>query len=419
MAMRAALALAALLLAAGGIAHADVPLERPGRVEILPEPLGPHWVWVADILLQRSALLDLDRGRFLGMISTGYGSQVAVFPTRRREFYLPETYYARGSRGARTDVVTVYDAVSLAPVTEVEIPPKRAMNVLPSGNAALSDDDRFLAVFNMTPATSLSIVDVEKRSFVGEIATPGCSLVYAAGPRRFAMLCADGSLLSVALDEEGRELEKSRSQPFFDPQKDPVTEKAVRFGDQWIFVSFEGFVHTLDVSGPKPRFGEVWSLLSQEEREASWRIGGGQHLAVHQPTGRLYSLMHRGGPDTHKESGLELWIYDLATRTRVQRLELHHPGLAILTESLEFGKSWFWPFNRLSDWLLDSVVPNPGLQHVQVTQDDEPLLVTGTLIGGSLAVYDALSGRFLRRVAAGNVSTNALQAPWGGRGQAR
>ena len=39
-----------------------------------------------------------------------------------------------------------------------------------------------------------------------------------------------------------------------------------------------------------------------------------QHLAVHQKSGRLYSLMHQGGPDTHKEPGTELWIYDLARR---------------------------------------------------------------------------------------------------------
>ena len=222
----------------------------------------------------------------------------------------------------------------------------------------------------------------------------------------------------MTLDEAGRESEKVRSAPFFDPQTDPVTEKAVRFGDQWIFVSFEGFVHPVDVAGPEPRFGQVWSLLDEGDRERSWRIGGGQHLALHRSTGRLYSLMHRGGTGSHKQPGLELWIYDLATRTRVQRLELRHPGLAFLTESLEFGKSWIWPFNRLSDWMLDTVVPNPGLDHVQVTQDENPLLVTGTLFGGSLGVYDALSGRFLRRIAAGGVSTSLLQAPWAGSGAA-
>ncbi|MEE9609578.1 MAG: amine dehydrogenase large subunit [Myxococcota bacterium] len=417
--MRRLMGAAVLLVLAAGLLHAEVPIERPGRVERVPEPLGPHWVWASDVLLRRSALLDLDRGAFVGMISTGYLSPWAAFARSRREFYLPETYYSRGSRGVRTDVVTIYDATSLAPAGEVVIPPKRAINVLPSANAALSDDDRFLAVFNMTPATSLSVVDLERREFAGEITTPGCSLVYAAGPRRFLTICADGSLLTVTLDERGREASKRRSEPFFDPEADPVTEKAVRYGDLWLFVSFEGYVHPVDVSGDEPRAGERWSLIDDEGRRRSWRVGGSQHLAVHEPTGRLYSLMHRGGADTHKSPGFELWVYDLETRQRIQRIALRHPGLAFLSETVAFGQSWIWPFHRLWDFLLDHVVPNPGLNQVQVTQDDAPLLITGSRFGGSLAVYDALSGEFLRRVSSGNLTIHALQAPWGGRGQVR
>ncbi len=73
--MPRAAAVVLLLALAGAAAQGEVPVERTGRVETLPSPLGAHWVFVADILLQRSALLDLDRGGFLGMISTGYGSQ--------------------------------------------------------------------------------------------------------------------------------------------------------------------------------------------------------------------------------------------------------------------------------------------------------------------------------------------------------
>lgn len=394
-------------------ARADVAIEQTGRSETLPETPRSHWIWIADLLLRRSALLDLDRGTFLGMISTGFLSPAAVFPRSRSEFYLPETYYSRGSRGTRTDTVTIYDANSLAPSGEVVIPPKRAMNVLPSANAALSDDDRFLAVFNMTPATSLSIVDVERRQFVEEIATPGCSLVYAAGPRRFLMLCGDGSFLTVSLGADGRQESKVREAAFFDPQADPVTEKAVRYRDRWLFVSFEGFVHPIDVSGEVLRAEEVWSLFDDEDRRSSWRIGGSQHLAVHEASGRLFSLVHRGGADTHKEPGTELWVYDLETRTRIQRIQLHHPGFSYLGETLEFGQSWVWPFHRISGWLLDHVVPSPGLSQVQVTQDDEPLLITASLFSGSLAVYDGLTGRFLRRLSSGNFTAHSIQAPWG------
>ena len=69
--IRSAVLLALALVLAGAATRADVAIERPGRTERLAAPPHPHWVWVADVLLRRSALLDLDRGAFLGMVSTG------------------------------------------------------------------------------------------------------------------------------------------------------------------------------------------------------------------------------------------------------------------------------------------------------------------------------------------------------------
>src|SRR4030095_8523753 len=120
----------------------------------------------------------------------------------------------------------------LGPLCEIPIPPKRAEYYPGNAANALSDDGRFLAVFNLTPMTSLSIVDVRARRFVTEVPTPGCSLVYAAGPRRFFMLCANGEALIVTLDDAGT-ASVSRSASFFDAQKDPLTEKAVRRANEW------------------------------------------------------------------------------------------------------------------------------------------------------------------------------------------
>ena len=99
----------------------------------------------------------------------------------------------------------------------------------------------------------------------------------------------------------------------------------MRYGNQWLFVSFDGKVYPVDVSGPEITFGAPWPLLTDADR-AEWRIGGLQHLAVHQRTGRLYSLMHRGGADTHKESGEEIWIYDLQSQQRVRAHQARQPG---------------------------------------------------------------------------------------------
>jgi len=381
---------------------AEVPVEPVGKSEVLPRAFDPHWVWASDGLIERLNLVDADDGRFLGQIDSGWGMPGILFSPAKGELYVPETYFSRGTRGERSDVTTVYDATSLAPVAEVAMPPKRAINPLPTGNAALSDDERFLAVFNMDPATSLSIVDTATRSLAAEIPTPGCSLAYAAGPRRFAALCADGALLAIDLDDAGQLARRTRSAPFFDPEADPVTEKAVRWGNRWLFVSFEGWVHEVDLAGDEPRFETPWSLLDERDREQSWRIGGLQHLALHQSSGRLFSLVHRGGPDTHKDAGTEIWVYDLATRERVQRIEAHNPGPSVMGYPLQFGPDWLYRF------ALDTLMPAIGVDMIAVTQDDAPLLVTGAMYTAGLCVYDARSGELLRRIFTGGMTAQVL-----------
>src|SRR5213593_482508 len=223
-----------LWLAASGVAGAGPQPETVGKVVALPARPGPHWFWLSDILLHRTALFDADAGELLATLSSGTGGVgfviAPLFAPDHREVYLAETYYSRGVRGERTDVVTVYDAATLLPLDEIGIPPKRAEYFPGVAANALSDDGRFMAVFNLTPSQSLSIVDVKARRFAAEIGTPGCSLVYAAGDRRFLMLCADGAALRIALDDEGQAKSVERTRPFFDPQKDPITEKAVRRG---------------------------------------------------------------------------------------------------------------------------------------------------------------------------------------------
>jgi methylamine dehydrogenase heavy chain len=409
----AAGALIALLAAVP--APADVQPEPMGQVERLAQPFHAHWVWVSDLVLERAALIDLDSGRFLGLVNGGYGTIMPLFPAHRAEIYIPATYFSRRNHGDRTDVLEIYDAPTLSFVAEVPVPPQRATNAVAQGHAALSDDDRFVALFNWTTGQSLSIVDVAQRRFAGEIKTPGCSLVYAAGPRRFISVCGDGALLSVTLDDDGHELSRVRSAPFFDPQADPVTEKAVRAGNQWLFVSFEGMVHPVDVSGPAIRFGEAWTLVTDADRQETWRIGGLQHSAVHVKSGRFYTLMHRGGRDTHKDPGSQVWIFDLASHRRVQRIRLVNPGLTVYGFPLHFGRTWIRPFNHLSDWLLDTFAP-AAVSAIQVTQDDAPRLFTASQFTGSLGVYDAMSGGFLGRVEPTGWTTDVLLAPWDGKG---
>jgi methylamine dehydrogenase heavy chain len=398
------MALAALWLVAGA-ARAEFVPEVVGQVATLPAP-GPHWIWVADLLLRRAALLDTDTGTFLGMLSSSVGPIAPFVSPASGLIYLPETYYSRGSRGVRTDVVTVYDPKTLAPRGEVVIPPKRADIVHGAGLATLLDDRRFAAVFNLTPATSVSVVDTAELRFAGEFETPGCSLVYAAGPRRVAMLCADGSLLLVSLDERGAEASRFRSAVFFDPEKDPLIEKPARSGSTWYFVSFDGIVHEVDLAGETPRFGEPWSLFTAQEREDSWRFGGTQPLALHESTGRLYALVHQGGPDGHKEPGSVVAVFDTAKRERVQTIAIGNLVAAFLASRMQLGEATW------GAWILGAIVPNAGADRIAVTQDAAPRLILVSDEGGTVGVHDALSGALLRNINDVGLYPGVISAPW-------
>lgn len=393
----------------GGAARADDGAEAIGTVLSLPARPGPHQVWVSDLVLQRTALFDADTGGMLGMLSAGAGIVAPVFSPDQREIYLPETYYARGTRGERSDVVTVYDARSLLPGDEITLPPKRANYASGVAANALSDDGRFLAIFNLTPGTSLSIVDMARRSVSAEIVTPGCSAVYAAGPRRFFMLCGDGAVLVVTLDEDGHERSATRTQPFFDVNADPVMEKAARAGDRWIFVSFLGLVHAVDVSGETFRFEAPWPLLPEAERTSDWRVGGAQPITVHAATGRLYTLMHEGGAGTHKQAGTEVWVYDLARRERLQRIPLASHLAALLRGPLGLRDDGF--AGRLAIRALYALLPNPGADRILVTQDDAPLLLSTSTFPSTLVVHDGQTGAFLRDVSEIGVAGGLIVTP--------
>jgi methylamine dehydrogenase heavy chain len=394
-------------------ARADDVAEPVGQVVTLPDQPRPHWFWLGDVLLHRTALFDGDSGQLLGTIAAGSpGVGFAIYPLfapDRSKIYIPESYFSRGVRGERSDVVTVYDAKTLMPQSEIAIPPKRAEYFPGVAPNALSDDGRFIAVFNATPAQSLSIVDVQAQQTTAELQTPGCSLVYAAGARRFFMLCADGTALVVTLDESGQQLSAARTARFFDAEKDPVFESAGRSGNVWTFASFEGQVHTIDVSGDTAVFGEPWSLFGDAERKEQWRLGGGQPLALQAKTGRLFVLVHQGGVDTHKNAGSEIWVYDVARHQRALRIPVINPLASFLRGQMRIGHER--TRDRIVSWLLDHVLPNLGAESVLVTQDADPVLVVMAMVPPAVTIHDASTGALLREVAEPGLSGSVLVAP--------
>jgi methylamine dehydrogenase heavy chain len=363
-------ALAALVLSsAAGLVRAELPPELGhGPVAAtLSMPPSKHWVWVNDFVFPHMAdgmayLVDGDTGRYLGTLSTGYGYEHVVLPRDGKIIYSPETYFSRGTRGKRTDVVTLYDPATLSPVDEIAIPPKRSSNLPMISNAVFTDDDRFLLIYNFNPGQSLTLIDTKTRKFVREIETPGCALAYPTGPRSLFSVCGDGSLLLISLNEAGVAQQK-RSEPLLAMGEDPVAEKAVRIGRTWYFVSFEGRVFPIEADAERAVAGTGWWLASDAERKAGWRPGGVQPFAVNVSNAHFYAVMHPGTLSTHKDPGKDIWVFDVNTRARIQQLSLKSLSSAI-----------------------------------QISTDDHPLLFSIFIDAPDLDIYDAASGRLLRTV---------------------
>ena len=361
-------------------AWAQLPTDAEGVVEKLPQPTA-HWVWVNDMAFfafpdGKAFLVDGDSGRMLGMLSTGYSFTAVLVPKTRAVIYAPETYFSRGTRGTRTDVVSIYDATQLLPVGEIEIPPKRASVMPMPGAQALTDDDRFLLIYNFTPAQSVTVVDTQSRKFVGEIETAGCALAYPTGPRSFFSICGDGALLETTLTDAGTLARHERTAELIDVLKDPLSEKGVRRGDTWLFASFEGVLHPLRMTAAGVKAQPTWSLFNPAELAQHWRTGGLQHLAVHGASGRLFAVVHQGGPETHKEPGEQVWVYDLASRKRVQTITAR---------------------NKVGS--------------IQVSQDSQPLLFACSIESNRLDIYDATSGKYLRTVEPLGLTPTVLVLP--------
>ncbi len=120
----------------------------------------------------------------------------------------------------------------------------------------------------------------------------------------------------------------------------------------------------------------AWWLTSEAERKAGWRPGGVQQLAVNGAKSRLYAIMHRGGIETHKDPGKDVWVFDVSTRQRVQQIALKSLASSI-----------------------------------QLSNDAQPLLYSILIDDPNLDIYDAAAGKLLRSVAHVGTSPTLMVTP--------
>jgi len=367
-----------LILLAASSAFGQIQPEPTGVIETLPDSYPPHWILLQDgaffhMLNGKIIVVDADSDdpeqRVKGMVDASFIAQFYQAKSRP-EMYIAESFFARGSRGERTDVISIVDKTSLTQTGEIVIPPKRISGMPTNYHLQAVDDESILLAYNFTPATSVSVVDIVNREFLTEIPIPGCSLVYPMAGRAFASLCTDGSMLGVRLDGEGNQASTSRTDVFFDANNDPVMEKPALIDGVAYFPTFLGRVIPVDLSGDSPEVGDEWSLIG--EGDEGWRPGGLQVTGA-DAAGRLYVLMHPEGYEgSHKDPGIEIWVFDVESRSRIDRIALELPAIT-------FG----------------------------LTNDDAPLLIT-TNINLEVDVYDIGSGDYLRTLSGTGAQTPFL-----------
>jgi methylamine dehydrogenase heavy chain len=250
-----------------------------------------------------------------------FGSLIPVLS--RREVLTSETFYSRLTRGERTDVLTIWDAATLQPKGEVVLPGgKRGLVAPQQAEIATTNGGNTALVWNFTPASSVTVVDLDARKVLSEVDTAGCSLVYPTGRIGFYSLCADGTLLSTQLDAAGNVLGRERSAAFNSIDDNALFLKRTTINGIDYFVSFLGSVQPIDIRGGFAKLLPAWKLVTDSETNAGWRPSG-RALTANDASGRLYVLMKPDSREgSHKDGGTEVWVFDPVKGTRVQRIVL-------------------------------------------------------------------------------------------------
>ena len=297
-------------------------------------PMSPHRLWLVELYSGQMQIIDADTGDTLGSMYSASLSNFASGPAHSH-VYVAETVWSKGNRGARQDLLAVYDGTTLKLLSEITLPGRIYMAPL-SPNFVVTASGTRAYVYNMQPASSVVVVDLKTRKVLKSVDTPGCALVYASADDSFSSLCGNGSLATVS-NLQGAPL-LVRSEPFFDAQNDPVFEESPNDSatGNTLFVTYSGVVHPVKL-GVTPTFSDAWSLTesaglvraSLNTGDLAWRPGGDLPVAVHKATGRMFVLMHAGETWSHKKPGTELWVVDIASRQTIRRMELETPVSAV------------------------------------------------------------------------------------------
>lgn len=336
-------------------------------------PLKPH-----DLILSHFdagvRIIDGDDLKTVAQVYSARYSNFALAPDNKF-LYVAESYWAHGNRGARADLLSVYSTEKLDLVAEIPLP-GRLISDPKTHNFHISADGRYGYVYNFQPASSVVVVDLQKRKVVESVEIPGCGQVLPWGPRGFAALCADGSMAVANADARGK-YTVTRTPKFFDVDNDPIFDESVidRQAGQAFFISYTGLIYTTQL-GEKPQIGQPWSIqraaglspATTRVGHETWRPCGSVLSAYHRASGRLFVLMHEGVHWDYAQPGSEVWVLDTKQQKLITRLEL--PTSASSLAITQDAEPILFAIGEGRIWVLD---PNSG-DVLRTTRTREPSL---------------------------------------------
>lgn len=254
---------------------------------------------------------------YKGELSLGLTSQIVASSDGKRVFALSH-YMKRYTYGPVESVLQIFDVATLSPTTEIIVPNKAVQTIGMSGLIEKSADDKFVYIQNATPATSVTIVDVDTGTLLPELPIPGCYGIFPAeNGNKFSTLCGTGQIKTYTIKNGTYSV--GTSEKIFDVDSDALYVHAQRTkSGKLMFTSFNGNLYIVDDSRETAKLVET--IAVSQGIEGDWVPGGYQVTAYNAPNDMVFMIMHSGAYEgSHKDSSEEIWAYSLKSKKLVSR----------------------------------------------------------------------------------------------------
>ncbi len=267
----------------------------------------------------------------VGTVDAGAQSHFAISQDGKT-VYMASGFYSRLSSGKGEHVLQVFDVETATLTKEIVLPFKLSQYTDDASLMQLSADERYLYLQNATPATSVTVVDLEKGEVVQEVPSPGCFGIYPSlEGHAYSTICGDGTFNTMTLSADGTRFESRKSAPIFDPEEDPIYLSFDRAGSDLLFISFKGVVHRLSDSDGVVT--EISTTPIAEGVEGDWGTSGYTVVSYNEPNGILFVPMASGRHDgSHYHDAEEIWAYDLANQKLLYRSPVEGISSVITTD---------------------------------------------------------------------------------------